>query len=58
MVFNGHFRNKPYNSVYILLHQREKRGSTIRYGYRKLGTHALVFSQTLTHGNSKNEIRQ
>ena len=23
-----------------------------------LGTHARVFSQTLTHGNSKNEIRQ
>ena len=30
--------------VYILLHQREKRGSTIQYGYRKLGTHARVFS--------------
>ena len=42
--------------VYILLHQREKRGSTIQYGYRKQGTHARVFSQTLTHGNSKNEI--
>ena len=44
--------------VYILLHQREKRGSTIQYGYRKRGTHARVFSLTLTHGNSKNEIRQ
>ena len=22
--------------VYILLHQREKRGSTVQYGYRKL----------------------
>ena len=44
--------------VYILLHQREKWGSTIQYGYRKRGTHARVFSQTLTHGNSKNEIRQ
>ena len=29
-----------------------------RYGYRKWGTHARVFSQTLAHGNSKNEIRQ
>ena len=44
--------------VYILLHQREKRGSTIQYGYRKRGTHARVFSKTLTHGNSKNDIRQ
>ena len=44
--------------VYILLHQREKRRSTLQYGYRKLGTLARVFSQILTHGNSKNEIRQ
>ena len=44
--------------VYILLHQREKWGSTIQYGYNKRGTHTRVFSQTLTHGNSKNEIRQ
>ena len=43
--------------VYILLHQREK-WSTIQYGYRNRGTHARVFSQTLTHGNSQNEIRQ
>ena len=42
--------------VYILLHQREKWGSTIQYGYRKRDTHARVLSQTLTHGNSKNEI--
>ena len=27
-------------------------------GYRKLGTHARVFSQTLTHGNRKIDIRQ
>ena len=44
--------------VYILLHQKEKRGSTIQYDYRKRRTHAWVFSQTLTHGNSMNEIRQ
>ena len=25
--------------------------------YRKWGTHARAFSQTLPHGNSKNEIR-
>ena len=49
IVYAGH--------VYILLHQREK-WSTIQYGYRKRGTHARVFSQTLTHGYSKNEIRQ
>ena len=44
--------------VYILLHQRGKWGSTIQYGYRKQRTNARVFSQTLTHGNSNNEIRQ
>ena len=51
--------------VYILLHQMQKMqknislySCTIQYGYRKLGTHARVFSQTLAHGNSKNEIRQ
>ena len=42
--------------VYFLLHLTEKKGDTIQYGYRKLGTHAQVFSQTLLHGNSKNEI--
>ena len=44
--------------VNILLHQREKRESTIQYGCKKRGTHARVFSQTLTHENNKNEIRQ
>ena len=43
--------------VYILSHQREKRGSTIQYGYRKRGAHARVFSQTLTHWKSKTEIK-
>ena len=28
------------------------------HGYRIWGTHTHVFSQTLAHGNSKNEIRQ
>ena len=32
--------------------------SIIQCGYRKWGTHARVFSQTLAYGNSKNEIRQ
>ena len=32
--------------------------STIQYGNRKCRTHALMFTQTLEHGNSKNEIRQ
>ena len=32
--------------------------STIQNGYRKWGTHVREFSQTLAHGNSKNEIRQ
>ena len=30
----------------------------MQYGYRTWGTHARVFSETLAHGNSKNEIRQ
>ena len=36
----------------------KKEIGTIRYGYRTWGTHARWFSQTLTHGKSKNEIRQ
>ena len=35
-----------------------RKKGTIQYGYRKLGTNAEVFSQTLAHGNRKNEIRQ
>ena len=35
---------------------RKKEG-TIQYGYRKWGTRARVFFQTLAHENSKNEIR-
>ena len=31
---------------------------TIKYGYNKCGIRARVFSQTLKHGNNKNEIRQ
>ena len=42
--------------VYVLWHESERSGSTIKYGYRKVGTHARVFSQTLAHGNSKDEI--
>ena len=32
--------------------------NSIKYGYRKCGTHARVFSRTLAHGNSKIEIRE
>ena len=39
-------------------HKRAKTISSIHYGYRKCGAHALVFSQTLAHGNNKNEIKQ
>ena len=35
-----------------------KKWGIIQDGYRKLGTHARVFPQTLAHGNSKSEIRQ
>ena len=44
--------------AYNLKNQREKCGSTIQYGYTKWRTHARVVSQTLTHGNRKNEVRQ
>ena len=36
----------------------EKSKYQIQYGYRKCVTHARVFSQTVEHGNGKNEIRQ
>ena len=36
----------------------ERKKGAIQYGYRKWGTHARVFSQTLAHENSKNEIRK
>ena len=35
----------------------EKTASTIQHGHGKHRTHAQMFSQTLEHGNSKNEIR-
>ena len=35
-----------------------KNERTIQHGYGTWGTHARVFSQTLVHGNSNNEIRQ
>ena len=40
------------------LFRHAKKASTIQYGYRECGTQAHVFSETLVHGNSKNEIRQ
>ena len=36
--------------------RRQKKARITQYGHRKWGTHARVFSQTLVHGNSKNEI--
>ena len=35
-----------------------KRASSIQYGYRKWGSRARVFSQSLAHGNNKIEVRQ
>ena len=35
-----------------------EKASSIQYGYRESGTHALVFSRTLAHGNSNIEIRR
>ena len=36
---------------------QDKKKSIIQYVCGKCGTHARVFSQTLAHGNCKNEIR-
>ena len=44
-------KNKNYFAL-------QKKASTIQYGFWKCGTHAQVFSQTLTPVNSKKEIRQ
>ena len=38
--------------------RREKRASSILYGYRKSGTQARGLSQTLGYGNSKTEIKK
>ena len=46
------------NTHCALVVELPEKASTIQYGYRKWGTRARVFSQTLAHGNSKNEIRQ
>ena len=35
-----------------------KRASSIQHGHENCGTHARALSQTLAHGNSKNEMRQ
>ena len=32
-----------------------KESKFIQYGYRKCGTHARVLSETLAHGNNKND---
>ena len=51
------FDRRSFGPSYRLF-RLAKKGRTIQYGYRTWGTHARVFSQTLMHGNSKNEIRQ
>ena len=43
--------------MHLKLHCRKK-SRTIKYGCRKWGTHARVFSHTLAQGNRKNEIRR
>ena len=69
LVSQYRFQNNWFTSasVFLLSHRillcagvvaLSEKASTIQYGYRKWGTHARVFSQTLAHGNSKNEIRQ
>ena len=45
------------NNRKITNHPPRKKASTIQYGYKKFGTSARVFSQTLAHGNSNNKIR-
>ena len=52
----GDFNNTPFQILHC--YHRAKKAMTIQYVYKKCGTLARVFSQTLAHGNSKNEIRQ
>ena len=49
--------SRGIHCVHLQLHCRKK-GSSIHYSYRKCITHARMFSQTLAHWHSKNEIRQ
>ena len=53
---NRKMTNHPPFPVWLPVALSEKT-STLQYGYRKCGTHAQVFFQTLEDGNSKNEIR-
>ena len=52
----GHHPTKLSRLERPFSHCRKKR-RTIQNGYRKYETHTRVFSQTLEHENSKNEIR-
>ena len=51
--------NNAYNGVcwacLVSLAPKREKGSTIEHGYRKWGTHAWVFSQTLAHAWEQQE---
>ena len=55
LVLYNLFNSSPFPIIHFF--HRPRKDGTIQYVYRKLGTHARVFPQTLLHGNSKNEIR-
>ena len=44
-----------FSLLWALVVTLSEKASTIQYGFKKLGTDALVFSQTLAHWNSKKE---
>ena len=46
------------SEVTLLLKDNFQMGTSIQYGFTKLGTHARVISQTHPHGNIKIKIRQ
>ena len=53
MYFNNQImKNHPPSPVLM------KKAGTIQYGYWIRGAHAQVFSKTLPHGDSNNEIRK
>ena len=56
--YNNNNNPNNFHSPFHLGHQATANYGNFSTGYRKCGTHARVFSQTLAHGNSKNGIRQ
>ena len=55
---NDFFFSGPNTHCALVVGLAEKSRLEKQYGYRKWGTHARVFSQTLANWNSNNKIRE